>query len=190
MTFAVQLLRIMSWRHTSLKTQDFLRLCGQHMIITWFEQQYYACESYHSHLRNTYTAAHPNIFVYVTGRQQIQNDVYIIDFVLLVRTPYCSTKHDIEKRLFVQKYNNLYHAQSITRLEYLRHVSYKFLPVDLQVFMWALDWYKPMCVAVYQFLALCHNIICRFWNVRFLRFWYCFSRLWYLAVLMLSAVVL
>ena len=103
----------------------------------WATDDYYmirttnACESYHSHLRNTYTAAHPNIFVYVTGRQQIQNDVYIIDFVLLVRTPYCSTKHDIEKRLFVQKYNNLYHAQSITRLEYLRHVSYKFLPVDL-----------------------------------------------------------
>ena len=96
-----------------------IRLVRMYCIIIITTEDHNRVVLFHVHLNALFDSAHPNIFVLVFARQEIQNDTYIkIRSITTRRFKKSATSSKIGQ----------YRANLISRTEFVSSVSYKFIP--------------------------------------------------------------
>lgn len=85
------------------------------------------CESFHSKLNNDFYSAHPNIYIFVDVLLGIQCETYIKSRSMAVR----KSKTRDEKIVFIEQAMARYSRKEITSLQFVRELSFKFLPPKL-----------------------------------------------------------
>jgi hypothetical protein len=88
-----------------------------------------ACESYHSHLKSTFTSTHPNIFVFIKGILEIQSNAYVQ--LRSTSIPKVVSSFELAKRQHLNEWFRKYDSHEVTRCQFLHHICYKFLPIQL-----------------------------------------------------------
>lgn len=84
------------------------------------------CESFHSKLNAHFCAPHPNIFALADALKEVQCDTYI----KLRSKSKCRPKIMQQKETFVKDWMEKLSDGSVSRYAFLRHVCFKFLPVQ------------------------------------------------------------
>lgn len=83
-----------------------------------------SCESFHAKLNGSFYKSHPNIYHLTEVLLDIQTDTYI-----KCRSKACrSQKKMCEKEEFIRKEMTKLERAEITRFQYVKHLSFKFLP--------------------------------------------------------------
>jgi len=84
-----------------------------------------ACESFHSKLNSMFYHSHPNIFIFIDALNEIQTNGYLkMNCTKTSRV----NKISIEKEHFLAQQIQYYEEGEINRLEYLKSISFKFIP--------------------------------------------------------------
>jgi hypothetical protein len=86
-----------------------------------------SCESFHSKLNGFFQLGHPNIFILVDTLLGIQSDIY----VKLQSKATKKCKITLEKEQFLREHIKKYSSKQICRFEFLKSVSFKFLPATI-----------------------------------------------------------
>jgi len=82
------------------------------------------CESFHKKLNSSFNSSHPNIFNFIEILKNMQCDKYII-----LRSQGKKSKKMTDKETFIHDKMYELQAKKMTHLDYVRELSYKFLPV-------------------------------------------------------------
>ena len=83
-----------------------------------------SCESFHAKLNGLFYTAHPNIFQLIDILKRIQIDTYI-----QMRSPATKRRaYQLKKEKFIRDKMTEFVSKSINRLQYIKALSYKFLP--------------------------------------------------------------
>jgi len=84
-----------------------------------------ACESFHSKLNSMFYHSHPNIFIFIDALNEIQTNGYLkMNCTKNSRV----NKKSIEKEHFLAQQIQHYEEGEINRLEFLKSISFKFIP--------------------------------------------------------------
>jgi hypothetical protein len=85
-----------------------------------------SCESFHSKLNSLFYTAHPNIYIFIDALKEIQSNTYI-----QIRSKDMSkkSKHNIEKENILRKQMTQYKNNINSRLDFIKFVSLKYLPI-------------------------------------------------------------
>lgn len=82
-----------------------------------------SCESFHSKFNSMFYTSKPNIFQWLEALKNVQCDIYI-----KLRSSLKPRKEKLEKEEFLQQKMFLYKNGALSRLDFVKEVSYKFLP--------------------------------------------------------------
>lgn len=82
-----------------------------------------SCEAFHSKFNSMFYSSHPNIFQFIEVIKNVQCDVYI-----KIRSTGLLSKITRDKYLFLSHKLNAYKNGQISRFEFIKTVSFKFLP--------------------------------------------------------------
>jgi hypothetical protein len=88
-----------------------------------------SCESFHSHFNSSFYAAHPNIFIFTDTLLRVQCETYakIVDIRKQKRRSDSLKKEAAIARLMTRR-----DSHELSRFDFLKRVSYKFLPAPLK----------------------------------------------------------
>jgi hypothetical protein len=88
-----------------------------------------SCESFHSHLNSSFYAAHPNIFIFTDTLLQVQRETYakIADI-----RKQKQRSDSVKKETFIVELMTRRDSHELSRLDFVKRVSYKFLPAPLK----------------------------------------------------------
>jgi hypothetical protein len=84
------------------------------------------CESFHRKLNSSFNSSHPNIFNFVEILKNIQSDAYIA-----LRSQGTRNRRMIEKEEYIKKKMEELETKKITQIEFVRQLSFKFLPTSI-----------------------------------------------------------
>lgn len=82
------------------------------------------CESFHGKLNSEFTSAHPNIFLFMETLKSIQCETYVKLRSVNKRN---KTKKQQKAQDYIKKCMEDYKNKTITRVEYVKKVSFKFM---------------------------------------------------------------
>ena len=85
-----------------------------------------SCESFHAKLNSLFYTSHPNIYIFIDALKEIQSNTYI----QIRSKELCKkSKHNIEKENILREQMTKYKNNEISRLQFIKLVSLKYLPV-------------------------------------------------------------
>jgi len=84
-----------------------------------------SCEAFHSKLNNLFISSHPNIYNFIDVIKDIQSETYI----KIRSNRQRKSRQIIEKENYIREKMVEYNNKLLTRFEYVKAVSFKFLPV-------------------------------------------------------------
>jgi len=84
-----------------------------------------SCEAFHSKLNNLFISSHPNIYNFIDVIKDIQSETYI----KIRSNGQRKSRQIIEKENYIREKMIEYNNKLLTRFEYVKAVSFKFLPV-------------------------------------------------------------
>ena len=88
-----------------------------------------SCEAFHSKFNGMLYSAHPNIYKFIDVLKNVQKDTYI---KIRSSGQIKKIRREIyEKREFLRKQMIKYDVNEITRFDYVKTVSFKFLPNNI-----------------------------------------------------------
>ena len=87
------------------------------------------CESFHKHFNDEFYSKHPNIFNFVDVIVSLQVDTY----TKMNEENRRRNRPKEEKERFLQYYINKYDSGALSRLDYVKKFSLKFLPDPLKI---------------------------------------------------------